>query len=243
MRQEPNRRRPACARPPPPNTAQHRRRAHLDLEARLEELHRLLAAHSDKGRDLLVTPDRPLARRVARLAEDRRLAGQLLEDLRAMGSVGGGGSGERRRQGSTRLASSASACRDRTASPATAWPDLGPRGRPQPAPASNDGCWPGGPGAAPRPRGAPPALPRPRTLAAFCRRSPDSPTQQFRQSFATRMSLRGGGRARVSVWGAGHEDPSGARAIGARRAAPSMGRRRAMRRTSWGWTPSCPTPS
>ena len=43
--------------------------------------HRLLAADRHGGRDLLVTPDRERAHRVARLAEDGLLARQLLEDL------------------------------------------------------------------------------------------------------------------------------------------------------------------
>ena len=53
----------------------------LDFQPGLDQRHRLLAADRDRGRDLLVAPDREGAHGVARLAEDGLLARQLLEDL------------------------------------------------------------------------------------------------------------------------------------------------------------------
>jgi hypothetical protein len=53
----------------------------LHLEPRLDELHRLVAADSHERGDLLVAADAEAPHRVARLAVDRLLAGQLLEHL------------------------------------------------------------------------------------------------------------------------------------------------------------------
>ena len=53
----------------------------LHLEAALEDLHGLLAAHSHVARDLFVTADAERADRVARLGLDDLLAGERLEHL------------------------------------------------------------------------------------------------------------------------------------------------------------------
>merc|ERR1719261_1683025 len=55
------------------------------LEATLEDLLRLLAAHRHVRRDLLVTADAELAHGVARLREERLLARELLEHLGGAG--------------------------------------------------------------------------------------------------------------------------------------------------------------
>lgn len=110
-----------------------------------QQLHRLLAADGDRARDLLITADAERAHSVARLAEHRLLASQLLQHLwnnRAM-DVG----------------------------TATAAPCSGPAYRT---------CLPHCLAARSTP-----------TLAAFCRRSPDSPTQMLSTSFDTRISRMG----------------------------------------------------
>merc|ERR1719247_2004497 len=59
----------------------------LDLEATLQNLLRLLAAHRHMARDLLVTPDAEGTHGVARLREEGLLAGELLKHLGGAGQA------------------------------------------------------------------------------------------------------------------------------------------------------------
>jgi hypothetical protein len=59
----------------------------LDLEATLENLHRLFAPHSAVDGNLLVTPDAERPDGVPGLRVDRVLAGKLLKDLRSPSRV------------------------------------------------------------------------------------------------------------------------------------------------------------
>ena len=59
----------------------------LHLQATLEDLLRLLAAHANVARDLLVPTNAELANSVARLLEDGLLSAELLEHLGGAGET------------------------------------------------------------------------------------------------------------------------------------------------------------